>query len=64
MSTAYLRPATLVPLLLLASLLAVPFVAIVVFPAAAAGSTLLARELLGTDRSTPESASADQNRRS
>jgi CysZ protein len=32
------------------ALLAVPFLAIVVFPAAAAGGTLLARELLGADQ--------------
>ncbi len=31
------------------ALLAIPFVAILVFPAAAAGATLLARELLGSD---------------
>lgn len=46
------------------ALLAVPFLAIVVFPAAAAGGTLLARELLGADRATPESASRPQLRKS
>jgi CysZ protein len=46
------------------ALLAVPFLAIVVFPAAAAGGTLLARELLGADRPTAESASRPQIRKS
>jgi CysZ protein len=46
------------------ALLAVPFLAIVVFPAAAAGSTLLARELLRADRQIPESASSEKNRKS
>ena len=46
------------------ALLAVPFLAIMVFPAAAAGSTLLARELLRADRQIPESASSEKNRKS
>ena len=46
------------------ALLAVPFLAIVVFPAAAAGGTLLARELLAVDRPTAESGSQDQNLKS
>ncbi len=39
------------------ALLAVPFLAIVVFPAAAAGAALLARELSGSDQPARESAS-------
>jgi CysZ protein len=39
------------------ALLAVPFLAIVVFPAATAGGTLLARELLGVDRPAHQTAS-------
>jgi CysZ protein len=46
------------------ALLAVPFLAIVVFPAAAAGSALLARELLAADRPTPESAYPEKNQKS
>ena len=38
------------------ALLAIPFLAIVVFPAAAAGATLLARELLGVDEPARQEA--------
>ncbi|HET9649866.1 MAG TPA: EI24 domain-containing protein [Microlunatus sp.] len=41
------------------ALLAVPFLAVVVFPAAAAGATLLAREIAGTDLPAPREGATE-----